>query len=65
MAVLLFSTAREAVAAHSNNDFVYLGTRNVSSNYVKVYFPNGKLFKMRHRYKNAAKDDMISGTLTI
>ncbi|VDK84420.1 unnamed protein product [Litomosoides sigmodontis] len=40
MAVLLFPTAREAVAAHSNNDFVYLGTRNVSSNYVKVYFPN-------------------------
>ncbi|KAL3993636.1 hypothetical protein ACH3XW_18375 [Acanthocheilonema viteae] len=40
MAVLLFPTAREAVAAHSNNDFVYLGARNVSSNYVKVYFPN-------------------------
>ncbi|KAM3719998.1 Histone acetyltransferase mst2 [Dirofilaria immitis] len=40
MAVLLFPTAREAVAAHSNNDFVRLGTRNVPSNYVKVYFPN-------------------------
>lgn len=48
MAVLLFPTAREAVAAHSNNDFVYLGARNVSSNYVKVYFPNGKSFIMIH-----------------
>ncbi|VDO39014.1 unnamed protein product, partial [Onchocerca flexuosa] len=40
MAVLLFPTAREAVAAHSNNDFIHFGARNVSSNYVKVYFPN-------------------------
>uniref|UniRef100_A0A1I7V6P6 RRM domain-containing protein n=1 Tax=Loa loa TaxID=7209 RepID=A0A1I7V6P6_LOALO len=40
MALLLFPTAREAVAAHSNNDFVHLGAQNVSSNYVKVYFPN-------------------------
>uniref|UniRef100_A0A8R1XLN6 RRM domain-containing protein n=1 Tax=Onchocerca volvulus TaxID=6282 RepID=A0A8R1XLN6_ONCVO len=40
MAVLLFPTAREAVAAHSNNDFIHLGARNVSSNYIKVYFPN-------------------------
>lgn len=48
MAVLLFPTAREAVAAHSNNDFVHIGARNLSSNYVKVYFPNGKSFIMRN-----------------
>uniref|UniRef100_A0A0R3RRT9 RRM domain-containing protein n=1 Tax=Elaeophora elaphi TaxID=1147741 RepID=A0A0R3RRT9_9BILA len=40
MAVLLFPTAREAVAAHSNNDFVHFGARNAASNYIKVYFPN-------------------------
>ncbi|VDM08903.1 unnamed protein product [Wuchereria bancrofti] len=40
MAILLFPTAREAVAAHSNNDFIHVGARNVPSNYIKVYFPN-------------------------
>uniref|UniRef100_A0A915PWJ1 RRM domain-containing protein n=1 Tax=Setaria digitata TaxID=48799 RepID=A0A915PWJ1_9BILA len=40
MAVLLFPTAREAVAAHSNNDFVHFGASNLPSSYIKVYFPN-------------------------
>lgn len=42
MAVLLLPTARDAVAAHSASDFIQIGAENVSSNYVKVYFPNGE-----------------------
>ncbi|VDN05180.1 unnamed protein product [Thelazia callipaeda] len=39
MAILLFPSTREAVAAHFNNDFVSFGSSTSSENYVKVYFP--------------------------